>query len=207
MQNYKVFINNSLIFFGKREDFLPKDYLYSDFQYISPDGMGKLVHKIESFQEIGHIFIETKEPEETFRDFASYFKTLLAAGGLVLNNMDQIIMIHRFGYWDFPKGKVEKGESLEAAGIRETEEETGVKGLSIIKKLPTVYHIYNYSNKWILKETAWFLMKTDYCGLLTPQLEEEIMAAKWIPIDFLNQYIEQSYSGLQILVEECELLR
>ena len=33
--------------------------------------------------------------------------------------------------WDLPKGKLDKGETIEAAAIREVEEETGVKGLKI----------------------------------------------------------------------------
>ncbi len=41
--------------------------------------------------------------------------------------MDEILMIFRRGKWDLPKGKLDKGESLEACALREVEEETGLK--------------------------------------------------------------------------------
>ena len=207
MQNYKIFINNSLIFFGRKQGTPPNNLTWSDFQYIKNNQIKELVDKIESLQELDHFFIDEEDIENAFHEFASHFKVLQAAGGLVINNLDQILMIHRFGYWDFPKGKVEKGETIGIAAIREVEEETGAQDLSISKQLPTVYHIYNYSDQWILKETFWYLMNTDYQGALIPQLEEDIIAAKWIPIDFLSEYINQSYLALQELVKDIGLLR
>ena len=207
MQNYKIFINNSLIFFGKKEGVPPHNLVWSDFQYIKKEQIKELVNKIESFQELGHTFIDEEDIEVAFHLFAGYFKVLQAAGGLVLNNQDQILMIHRFGHWDFPKGKVEKGEAIDTAAVREVEEETGAQDLTIIKQLPTVYHIYDYFDRWILKETIWYLMNTDYKATLVPQLEEDIIAAKWVPIDFLGEYINQSYPALQELIRDIDLLR
>lgn len=207
MQNYKIFINNSLIFFGKKED-LPIDKMsYSDFQKIKPSGFKELFNKIESFQEFDHYYVETDDIESAFKYFSSFFKVLKAAGGLVLNNKDEILMIHRFDHWDFPKGHVEKGEGIRDCAIREVMEETGVEMLEITSSLPNVYHIYDYKNKWILKETSWYMMYSEYSGILQPQLEENIIAAKWVPLDFLNEYMDQSYPGLYQLVKENNLLR
>ena len=55
-----------------------------------------------------------------------------AAGGLVWREVDgdrQIALVHRARYddWSFPKGVVEKGETWEAAALREVGEETGCK--------------------------------------------------------------------------------
>jgi 8-oxo-dGTP pyrophosphatase MutT (NUDIX family) len=55
-----------------------------------------------------------------------------AAGGLVRrrheDGTDEILIVHRPRYddWSFPKGKLEPGESVEEAAIREVEEETGL---------------------------------------------------------------------------------
>ena len=38
----------------------------------------------------------------------------------------------RLGKWDLPKGKLDKGETIEECALREIEEETGAKGLSIV---------------------------------------------------------------------------
>ncbi len=39
------------------------------------------------------------------------------------------LLLQAFGYWDFPKGLVEKGEEPLQAAIREVEEETGINDL------------------------------------------------------------------------------
>lgn len=43
--------------------------------------------------------------------------------------------------WEFPGGKVEKGESLEACIIREIQEELGVK-VEVIGKMDSSIHVY-----------------------------------------------------------------
>lgn len=47
-----------------------------------------------------------------------------AAGGVV-----EVLLVHRPRYddWTFPKGKLDDGESDEAAALREVEEETGLR--------------------------------------------------------------------------------
>lgn len=48
------------------------------------------------------------------------------------------------GYWEFPGGKVEAGESLEAALVRELQEELGVTP-TVMKAWQVVRHVYNDS--------------------------------------------------------------
>src|SRR3954464_7537533 len=57
--------------------------------------------------------------------------TILAAGGLVVRHVaegEQIVLVHRPKYddWSFPKGKVDPGEHVLAAAVREVAEETGL---------------------------------------------------------------------------------
>ena len=55
-----------------------------------------------------------------------------AAGGIVCRpgpaGMAEILLVHRPEYadWTLPKGKLEPGETLEQAALREVEEETGI---------------------------------------------------------------------------------
>jgi 8-oxo-dGTP diphosphatase len=52
-----------------------------------------------------------------------------AAGGVVIGDDGRVALVHRPRYddWAFPKGKLDKGESWEAAALREVEEETGLR--------------------------------------------------------------------------------
>jgi len=61
-----------------------------------------------------------------------------------------------------PKGKLEKGESVEECAIREVEEECGISNLMIENELATTYHIFERKQKIIFKITYWFLMSTNY---------------------------------------------
>ncbi len=55
---------------------------------------------------------------------------ILAAGGILCRNSpqgDEILIVHRKRYddWTLPKGKLQDGESFQAAALREVKEETG----------------------------------------------------------------------------------
>ena len=58
-------------------------------------------------------------------------KTIIAAGGLVLNEKNELLMIFRRGFWDLPKGKVDEGETLEQCAVREVKEETGLQNIRL----------------------------------------------------------------------------
>jgi len=51
-------------------------------------------------------------------------------------------MIFRRGKWDLPKGKLDKGETLEQCAVREVREETGLKKIKLQSPLMTTYHTY-----------------------------------------------------------------
>ena len=69
----------------------------------------------------------------------------ITAGGLILNQYNEVLFIFRKNLWDLPKGKVEFYETLEKAALREVIEETGVleNCLELVK--PLVYT--NYQTK------------------------------------------------------------
>ena len=70
-------------------------------------------------------------------------KKAVSAGGISvrkLNDRTQILLLKypNFNGYSFPKGHVDQGESFEDAAMREMEEETGLKGFKIVKKLGVV---------------------------------------------------------------------
>ena len=131
-------------------------------------------------------------------------KTIVAAGGLVINEQDELMMIFRRGYWDLPKGKLDEGESIEACALREVEEETGATNLILGKLIGKTYHEYfdKWVNETVTKETWWYAMQVKGNPVLTPQTTEDIEAIEWVNNKELATYINKSYDSIKEIVEK-----
>ena len=139
---------------------------------------------------------------ELWADFRSKYKWVPAAGGLVrLKGTDNYLFIYRRGSWDLPKGKIDEGEDPPAAALREVEEETGVRDLTLGPVLPTTYHTYRSGkDKRILKPTYWFRMETDQ-QLLTPEEGEGIELAEWRTVRTILDADVPFYASLKWLLK------
>lgn len=129
------------------------------------------------------------------------FRFAPAAGGLVLIN-NSIVAMERNGIPDLPKGHIEKGESPREAALREVSEETAMSNLSIIKQLPSSNHCYLLNGQWTLKNTSWFLMKTDAAFNPKPQTEEGISKVFLLNKDNVNEFLEKTFISLRITLGE-----
>lgn len=130
-----------------------------------------------------------------------------AGGGLVYNKNGEVLFIFRNGKWDLPKGGIEKNEDIEHTAIREVEEETGVCGLKIVKKLQKTYHVFRRNGKFKLKITHWFEMTSSYEGTLTPQEKEGIEKAVWLKPEEIPVALKNSYENIKLLFEEEKMLK
>jgi len=128
--------------------------------------------------------------------FKKIFMRVEAAGGLVQNRHGEYLLIFRNKKWDLPKGKQEKKETIEAAALREVQEECGVSGLSIIKPLQTTYHIYELEGWDMLKHSHWFAMSTESEEELKPQQEEGIEKAVWAKPEQIKDYATNMYPSV-----------
>ncbi|MDL2326378.1 NUDIX domain-containing protein, partial [Bacteroidales bacterium OttesenSCG-928-A14] len=131
---------------------------------------------------IDDIPIEIDNAQNLKTRFGLYRK-IEAAGGIVVNGNGDILMIYRRGFWDFPKGKIEKNETPKEAAIREVAEETGVMSLRISEELNPTYHTYTQDAEAILKKTHWFVMENDRFENTKPQIEEDITEIRWVKCD------------------------
>ncbi|MBR0170851.1 MAG: NUDIX domain-containing protein [Bacteroidales bacterium] len=122
-----------------------------------------------------------------------------AAGGVVEASDGSLLAIVRNGRYDLPKGKVELGETLLQAALREVEEETGLKVLPATRNpQPTkTYHIYNLYGGWHLKQTSWFAMRADGKPEVVPQLEEGITGGCWFSPDEWHSAMLHSYGTMR----------
>ena len=133
--------------------------------------------------------------------FSARSKFVQAAGGAVQDESGRLLVIKRFGKWDLPKGKVNKGESIEAAAIREVEEECGIDGLKILRPLTLTWHTYERNGKEHLKRTDWFLMTASSGKELTPQIEEDIEEVRWMTNQEVDRMKAETYPSLIKVIE------
>lgn len=91
----------------------------------------------------------------------------------------EILAVHRPKYddWSLPKGKLDDGETFEAAALREVEEETGWRG-ELASELPAVRYRDRNGHDKIVR--YWLMTPTDYTGF-SPN--DEIDAVRWIRTD------------------------
>ena len=108
-----------------------------------------------------------------------------SAGGVVVNSRGEILVTSQRGNsWSLPKGHVEVGEDDLTTAKRETEEETGVKDLQLVKDLGT-YARYKIAKNGVgedtseLKEIHMFLFRTTD-ETLVPTDHDNHPEARWI---------------------------
>jgi 8-oxo-dGTP pyrophosphatase MutT (NUDIX family) len=141
--------------------------------------------------------------EELKKAFYKKFEIIQAGGGLVQNENDKVLLIHRRGKWDLPKGKLDKGETIEACAIREVEEETGLRNITLISPLMITYHTYYEGTRHILKESHWYNMQVSGHQKLIPQTEEDIHAIKWVFKTDLAPYEADSFPSVADVLQTC----
>ena len=109
-------------------------------------------------------------------------KTIKVAAAII--RKDKKILATQRGYgdykdwWEFPGGKIEPGETSEAALVREIKEELD-SAIEVEQYLTTVEH--DYPEFHLSMDCYWCNVKS---GKLT-LIEHE--AAKWLPLDNLHQ--------------------
>jgi len=202
---YKVFSNNKAVSFCEQHKLftIPDNCLITDF--VSEELMIAQHREFLSSPEMKEMFINCgKHVNKIFRLFTSHFLLLKAAGGVVENPEGDVLFIYRCGRWDLPKGKVEKKEKTKNTAIREVEEETGIKMLTITGQLSPIYHTYYQDEKEILKKTYWYKMMTTDRSQPIPQTNENISLVRWFKPTELGEVLNNTYDSLKIMIEDLK---
>jgi 8-oxo-dGTP pyrophosphatase MutT (NUDIX family) len=172
---------------------------YDDAIFIdefSVHAIKSMIHEMELQKIHVGIFLHSNL-EELKKAFWKKFTIIQAAGGLVTNKNNEILMIFRRGKWDLPKGKLDKGETLEQCAVREVEEETGLQNILLQKALLTTYHTYHESGKFILKESYWYTMIIIDKQTLIPQTEEDISEVRWVKNTQLPELMKNTFPSIK----------
>jgi 8-oxo-dGTP pyrophosphatase MutT (NUDIX family) len=197
---YKVFFNESFLIItdkakinnGLNQSILPLQNMRQlEVWLAEAENSAKPVNMVFTY----------KAPKLIWKEFKSNFKIIKTAGGLIKNNSNQYLFIFRRGKWDLPKGKIDKGETLEMAAIREVKEETGITEVAIQNDLNVTYHIYRLKGKLVFKETFWYLMHSKGNETLIPQTEEDIEKAVWLSKNEIESILENTYDSIKDVIK------
>lgn len=199
---YKVFVNDKPLFLTNRVE---KETDFQMFLLESVD-IEQLIIKMFN-NKVNKAFLYYPDEKEILKKLKEKIPAVKAGGGLVYNKNGEVLFIFRNGKWDLPKGGTEKGEDIEDTAMREVEEETGVNGLKIVKKLPKTYHVFKRNGTYKLKVTHWFEMKTNFQGVVQGQLDEGIEKVAWLKPSEIPAVLENSYENIKLLFENADVVK
>ncbi len=166
---------------------------------FSTPAINSMIHEMRQEKMHAGVFLH-KDFNELKKAFWKKFKVIKAAGGLVFDEKKEMLFIFRRGKWDLPKGKLDDGETLEQCAIREVEEETGLKNISLKKPIVTTYHTYDQDGKHILKESYWYEMHVAGSQKLIPQTIEDIHEVKWVKKKEVGEQMKNTFPSIKDVI-------
>lgn len=204
MRKYEVHIDGKAFIVGERPEFdvLPSNWLA--FRVDGPVEMARAAETLAATPGLLGVYAFGTDVEELWQWFRQGYHLVVAAGGAVTDEQGRLLAIHRLGRWDLPKGKVERGETIEHAALREVREECGLHRLQLLKPLCETWHTYDRDGRQHLKCTHWFLMDGDASEPLTAQAEEDIDTARWMDAAGIRELRADTYPSLQRVLTAWE---
>ena len=133
--------------------------------------------------KVDSVTVEIRNIDKVKEYIKSVF-TIVKAGGGVVEKGDEILLIHRLGKWDLPKGKLERNETPKIGARSST------------------WHTYTRNKKYVLKKTNWYKMRCIDDTYMSPQEEEDIIDVRWMNTDEVRNALYNSYRTIRYVVQE-----
>ncbi len=127
-----------------------------------------------------------------------FISSMDVAAAVIIKEGKILIAKRKEGKWEFPGGRIERGETVEECLKREIEEELAVK-LKNIRSFVTVKHTYPFG------EITLHVFTASYVGDILPKEHEEI---RWIGVDEINDFdfMEADKKVVEKIIERREEL-
>ena len=124
-------------------------------------------------------------------------------GIIVLNNENKIFVAKRIdnpkNFWQMPQGGIDEGEDFFNAALRELEEETSIKNVTLIKEVDgfLTYYLPNHllgiiwKGKYKGQKQKWFITKFngEETEINIKTKKPEFLEWKWINIENLSDKV------------------
>ncbi|MEM1219335.1 MAG: NUDIX hydrolase [Bacteroidota bacterium] len=204
---YKIYINETPFILASSLEGMPSPVPEQDLVARYPGRSKFFFHYIdmlEKTRKFERVILLHPNVEELFQEFSKLYEVIEAAGGLVFNPAGEALFIFRRDFWDLPKGKIDPGETIQEAAVREVQEETGIQQITLGPPLLNTYHTYKTKKgKRVLKKTYWFEMQTTDTAL-TPQTEEDIEIAQWEDIGAFLERKPVVYKNIRAVLKRWQ---
>lgn len=204
----RLFFENKFFFFCSEADCVEVSSSDADVQrgvvvHIEDDRVPTPEELLAAVGEGRKLTIVSADAKRCFEGFVGSIPAVRAAGGVVEDDLGDVLMMTRKGWRDLPKGHIDEGENAEEAAVREVREETGLQEVEIVAPLCTTRHFHRAYGRWEIKQTEWFLMYAPgESPALCPEEGEGITAVEWLRARRLWQAVDESYSTIKMVFEE-----
>ncbi len=111
-----------------------------------------------------------------------------------------LLLNYRRGYWDLPKGKLEKGETNKQAAIRELKEETGLEASIAEGFEQSLSYMFKDPSGELVHKTVTFFVGKSSTKEVT--LSYEHLSYKWLP--FKEAVEELTYVNAQQMLSMAD---
>jgi len=201
-QKYRIYINQKVILLTECEPNKLTSYQKIDSQTFDLKIIYTwiLAHKSDFF------YVLCNDAKAFLKQIKQSVKVIEAAGGLVKNEKKDLLFIYRNDKWDLPKGKIEKGETVKEAAVREVEEECNIVVSKRGEKICKTYHVYIYKDEVVLKKTHWYKMKAKGQNKLKPQKEEGITDVRWFKPNDIDAIIANTFPSIMDVLIATDLV-
>lgn len=200
----KIYINNKPLYLCNELDEKLTSLIHNPdnvfIDELDAHTVKTMLHELQLPEIKTGIFLH-EDLDKLKKAFLKKFEIIQAGGGLVQNEKGDVLMIFRRGFWDLPKGKLDKGETMEECALREVEEETGLKNVRLHQLLTITYHSYEQGTHHLLKESHWYSMTAKSHDKLVAQTEEDISDIKWVKKEELVLYAKMTYPSILDVLE------